>query len=309
MTSAPEADAEAASMAEIAGLVADPRYGWARELAEGMPGLRCTVVDVVRMALDELRDRHPSPKRLEEALRRHMWAQRAGGVVSRRRGAAARAVRTARAAADGAAARSAASPGVRVRVLVVHPHPTLRAGLAGVLAGVDGIEVVRESADWAGVARVVGAARPDVVLVDASVTGLEALPGVQVLVLAAPADRERVLAALDAGALGYVPADAAPEELARAIGAAARGESTGGLREALELVGRRSGAPVLTSRERQVLALVGRGLANKQIAGRLGISEKTVKAHLGRTFQRIGVADRTQAALWAERNGVGDAES
>ncbi|MBO0687657.1 MAG: response regulator transcription factor, partial [Candidatus Dormibacteraeota bacterium] len=62
--------------------------------------------------------------------------------------------------------------------------------------------------------------------------------------------------------------------------------------------------PLLTRRERQVLALVGRGLANKQIGRQLGISEKTVKAHLGRTFQRIGVGDRTQAALWAQKNGI-----
>jgi DNA-binding NarL/FixJ family response regulator len=133
-------------------------------------------------------------------------------------------------------------------------------------------------------------------------------PGVHVVVLAAPSDRDLVLAAARAGAVGHLSADAGPDELLRGIRAAARGESSGGLKAALALLaGGASGArsqSSLTGREREVLALVGRGLANKQIAGRLGISEKTVKAHLGRAFQRIGANDRTQAALWAERNGL-----
>ena len=101
--------------------------------------------------------------------------------------------------------------------------------------------------------------------------------------------------------------DAEPEEILAAIRAAARGESPLAPRAAAELLADRKNRPPtveLTARELEVLRLVVDGLANKQIARRLGISEKTVKGHLTNLFQRIGVADRTQAALWAERSGV-----
>ena len=120
-------------------------------------------------------------------------------------------------------------------------------------------------------------------------------------------DRERIVRALDAGAIGYLLKDAEPEEILAAIRAAARGESPLAPRAAAELLADRKSRPPtveLTGRELEVLRLVVDGLANKQIARRLGISEKTVKGHLTNLFQRIGVADRTQAALWAERNGV-----
>ena len=130
------------------------------------------------------------------------------------------------------------------------------------------------------------------------------------MVLTSFSDRERIVAALDAGAVGYLLKDAEPQDLLDGIRAAARGESPLHPRAARELLAARSSGrpptPVveLTPRETEVLILVRQGLANKQIARRLGISERTVKAHLTSTFQRIGVADRTQAALWAERNGL-----
>jgi DNA-binding NarL/FixJ family response regulator len=118
-------------------------------------------------------------------------------------------------------------------------------------------------------------------------------------------DPEQVNAALDAGAVGYVLKDAAPEEIVQAVKAAGRGEAPFSPRAASALLQRRAqkrmGAE-LTPRERQVLELVGQGLANKQISRKLGIKEKTVKAHLTSVFQRIGVADRTSAALWASKN-------
>ena len=122
--------------------------------------------------------------------------------------------------------------------------------------------------------------------------------------------RDRLPAvSLDAGAVGYLLKDAEPEDVLDGIRAAARGESPLHPRAARQLLTARAskrGSPVeLTPRETEVLSLVRQGLANKQIARRLGISERTVKAHLTSTFQRIGVADRTQAALWAERHGVG----
>jgi DNA-binding NarL/FixJ family response regulator len=280
-----------------------------------MTGLSCTISDVVRLALDELRNRYPSPKKLEAALREHVWRDRAGQVGQlqlpgvRLQSVSPPHPRTARPA-------QAIDREGPIQVVVVADHPTFRAGLTGVLAGRSDIEVVGEVGD---VAAALGLARrrhPQVVLLDLSESpnadGVAALvkmrPGVAVVVLATTADRERVLAAVEAGAAGYLPRDAGPDELARVIRAVAQGELPHALRTALELVaappGRTPRASLLTPREREVLTLVGRGLANKQIAGRLGISEKTVKTHLGRAFQRIGVSDRTQAALWAERDGL-----
>jgi len=130
-------------------------------------------------------------------------------------------------------------------------------------------------------------------------------PGVRVVVLTSFSDRERILEAVDAGAVGYLLKDAEPQELTQGIRAAARGEAPFAPKAALALVTDRVGpqqAPTLTAREREVLSLVAEGLPNKLIARRLAISEKTVKAHLTSIFQRIGVSDRTQAALWAQRH-------
>jgi DNA-binding NarL/FixJ family response regulator len=131
----------------------------------------------------------------------------------------------------------------------------------------------------------------------------------QVVVLTSFSDSERIVAALDAGAIGYLLKDTEPEDLLEGVRAAARGESPLNPRAARQLLTARTSRPVLTvdltPRELEVLGLVRQGLANKQIARRLGITERTVKAHLTSTFQRIGVSDRTQAALWAERNRLG----
>ncbi len=136
---------------------------------------------------------------------------------------------------------------------------------------------------------------------------LSASPATSVIVFTSFSDRERILRALDAGAIGYLLKDAEPDELHRAIRAAVRGEAPLAPKAAAALLAARSSAGLsqdLTDREREVLQLVASGLANKQIARRLGISEKTVKGHLTHVFQAIGVTDRTQAALWAERNGL-----
>jgi DNA-binding NarL/FixJ family response regulator len=130
----------------------------------------------------------------------------------------------------------------------------------------------------------------------------------QVLVLTSYSDSERIIAALDAGAVGYLLKDADPDDVIEGVRAVARGESPLHPKAARELLLAR-GRPAdprirLTPREADVLRLVRVGLANKQIARRLGISERTVKAHLTSAFQRIGVQDRTQAALWAERHGL-----
>jgi DNA-binding NarL/FixJ family response regulator len=148
---------------------------------------------------------------------------------------------------------------------------------------------------------------PGVDGVEATRTIVEEALGTQVLVLTSFSDSERIIAALDAGAVGYLLKDADPDDVLEGVRAVARGESPLHPKAARELLlarTRPTERPPLTPREAEVLHLVRLGLANKQIARRLGISERTVKAHLTSTFQRIGVVDRTQAALWAERHGV-----
>ena len=204
-----------------------------------------------------------------------------------------------------------------IRVAIVDDHAVVRAGLEQVIALADDIELVGSGTDGADAEEIVGRHEPDVVLMDLSMPGLdgieatkrvlEARPETNVLVLTSFSDRDRILQVLDAGARGYLLKDAEPDELLRAIRAAARGEAPLSPRAAQALVSaRREPSPVaaLSEREREVLSLVAAGMANKQIAQRLGISEKTVKAHLTRVFREIGVFDRTQAALWAQRHGL-----
>jgi DNA-binding NarL/FixJ family response regulator len=204
-----------------------------------------------------------------------------------------------------------------IRVLLAEDHNLVRAGLADLLENVADFEVVGAAADGAEAVALAAERRPQVVLMDLlmpQVDGIEATrrivqadPGVQVVVLTSFSDRARIIEALDAGAVGFLLKDAEPDELFRGIRAAARGESPLAPKAAREVLLARSerSARSLTERELDVLGLVRAGLSNKLIARRLEISEKTVKAHLTNIFQRIGVTDRTQAALWAERHGVG----
>ena len=203
-----------------------------------------------------------------------------------------------------------------IRVVLVDDHAVIRAGLAQLLAGTDDISVVGMAANGAEALAVVREIRPDVVLMDLQMPEVDGVAatrmimaedlGVDVLVLTSFSDGERIVAALDAGAVGYLLKDADPEDVLEGIRAVGRGESPIHPKAARALLGVRAGSShvQLTSRESEVLGLVREGLANKQIARRLDISERTVKAHLTSAFARIGVADRTQAALWAERNGL-----
>jgi len=206
-----------------------------------------------------------------------------------------------------------------ISVVLADDHAMVRLGLEQLLAGADGIEVVGSAADGAQAVEMVLGLHPDVVLMDLQMPGVDGVAATrqivasgaqsQVVVLTSFSDSERIVAALDAGAIGYLLKDTEPEDLLEGVRAAARGESPLNPRAARQLLTARASTPVLnvdlTPREREVLGLVRQGLANKQIARRLGITERTVKAHLTSTFQRIGVSDRTQAALWAERNRLG----
>ena len=200
--------------------------------------------------------------------------------------------------------------------MVVDDHAVVRKGISDVLAAAEeGIDVVALATGGEDAVALAAEARPDVILTDLSMPGVDGveatrrtvskLPGVRVVMLTSFSEPEHVNAALDAGAVGYLLKDAEPGEIVRAVQAAGRGEAPFSPRAAGALISRRAEqrtADALTPRERQVLALVGQGLANKQISRRLGIREKTVKAHLTNVYQRIRVSDRTAAALWAVRH-------
>ncbi len=203
-----------------------------------------------------------------------------------------------------------------IRVVLVDDHAVIRAGLAQLIATAEDIEVVGQAGDGAEAVEQARALTPDVVLMDLQMPGVDGVSatreivsaglGVDVLVLTSYSDNERILDALDAGAVGYLLKDADPDDVLSGVRAVARGESPIHPQAARALLGARSagGRPQLTAREVEVLQLVRDGLANKQIARQLEISERTVKAHLTSAFSRIGVSDRTQAALWAQRNGL-----
>jgi len=203
----------------------------------------------------------------------------------------------------------------RIRVLVVDDHVVVRSGLEQLLATTDDIELVGTASNGNEAIEAVGRLHPDVVLMDLSMPELDGVeatrrisaehPSSRVLVLTSFSDQTRILDALSAGADGYLLKHAEPDDIADAIRAVHAGESPLDPKAARALVeSRRSGrdTPQLTDREREVLLLVRDGLANKQIARRLGITERTVKAHLTSVFQRLGVTDRTQAALWASEH-------
>ena len=205
------------------------------------------------------------------------------------------------------------------RVLIVDDHPLVRQGLTAVLAGTPDIEVVDAVANGALAAEAAVVGQADIVLMDLSMPGMDgvqatgevlaARPSARVVVLTSFAEQARVVAALEAGAVGYLLKDTEPDDLVQAVREAAAGNAPISPRAALALLPPRGGSKPapganLSPRERDVLALVAVGLPNKSIARRLQISEKTVKSHLTRIFAALEVYDRTSAALWAQRNGL-----
>lgn len=202
-----------------------------------------------------------------------------------------------------------------IRVVIVDDHAVVRSGLEQFLATTGDIEVVGTAADGLEGVEMTAATEPDVVVMDLSMPQLDGVeatrriavehPSSRVLVLTSFSDRTRIMDALSAGADGYLLKHSDPEAIAAAIRSVHSGEAPLDPKAARALLESRrtaSEASSLTDRERQVLDLVRQGLANKQIARQLGISERTVKAHLTSVFSTLGVSDRTQAAIWANEH-------
>ena len=209
----------------------------------------------------------------------------------------------------------------RIRILIADDHTVVRHGLRALIATEPDLELVGEAADGVEAVEQTARLQPDVILMDMAMprkTGLEAIydikrddPQARILVLTSFAEDEQVFPAIKAGATGYLLKDTAPRELLQAIRDVYRGEVSLHPTIARKLVGELKRPPdlpladeQLTEREVQVLALVARGLSNKEIADQLFIGERTVRTHISNILGKLHLANRTQAALYAQREGL-----
>jgi two-component system, NarL family, response regulator LiaR len=200
-----------------------------------------------------------------------------------------------------------------IRVLIADDHAVVWQGLRTFLGLQEDIDVVGEAADGEEALALAERLAPDVVLIDLvmpGVDGIEALrrlrervPAARAIVLSSFVEDDKLFPAVRAGAAGYLLKDVQPQELVAAIRTVHGGGALLHPTVAARLMEELADDP-LTPREREVLALIGRGLPNKQIARELGIAEKTVKAHVSAVLAKLGVSDRTQAALYAVREGL-----
>ena len=207
-----------------------------------------------------------------------------------------------------------------IRVLIADDHAVVREGLRAFLELQEGIQVVGEAADGQEAVEAAALLDPDVIVLDLVMPRLdgvaalrilrEQVPAARVLVLTSFLDDDKLLPALRAGAAGYLLKNARPQELARAVRLAHAGETlidpvvAAVGRERLDEPGGEEPLDRLTPREREVLILIGRGFPNKLIARELELAEKTVKTHVSHVLAKLGVTDRTQAAVLAVRAGL-----
>jgi DNA-binding NarL/FixJ family response regulator len=208
--------------------------------------------------------------------------------------------------------------GTPISVLIADDHPVVRQGISVLLSVHDDLAVAGEAADGEETLRLAAELRPDVLLLDLKLPrldGVEVLrrlpeqsPGTRALVLTSAADKAQVALALQAGAAGFLYKDVDPDALVRAIRSVHDGHTLLAA-EVADVLAARSGdgggIAALTSREREVLALLADGQSNREIARALRVSEKTVKTHVSSVLAKLGVADRTQAAVLAVRQGGG----
>jgi DNA-binding NarL/FixJ family response regulator len=222
-----------------------------------------------------------------------------------------------------------AAPDERIRVVVVDDHDVVRRGLLSVLGGEPDLEVVGAAEGGMQALDLIAqlderAQRPDVVVMDLEMAPLDGIEttrqirsrydDVEVVALTSFGEEERVRAALEAGASGYLLKDADVDDVAGAVRAAHRGELQLDpavarlLMSSLRGISRDDASSALTRRELEVLALVSTGRANKEIAAELSISERTARTHVSNILRKLGLASRTQAALWAVREGLVDVD-
>lgn len=200
-----------------------------------------------------------------------------------------------------------------IRVLLVDDHPVVRSGLSGLLGGEPDIEVVGEADDGREGVELAASLRPDLVLMDLRMPGMDgaeataaitAAGTARVLVLTTYDTDADILRAVEAGATGYLLKDTPREQLVAAVRAAARGETVLAAPLAAKLMRQVRGGEQLTPRELEVLQLVAQGRSNPDIARELFIGEATVKSHLLHVFDKLGVDDRTRAVTVAMERGI-----
>jgi DNA-binding NarL/FixJ family response regulator len=207
-----------------------------------------------------------------------------------------------------------------IRVLIADDHPVVRQGLRTFLGTVDGIEIVGEATDGSEAVELTEQLKPDVVLMDLgmpNVDGIEATKRIvesdgnaKVIALTSFATDDKVFPSIRAGAVGYLLKEAEPADLAEAIRKVHRGESilhpsiTERLMQEVAASTPRAHRTDLTRRELEVLRLIARGLSNREIGSELEVAEKTVKTHVSNVLSKLGLADRTQAALYAVQHGL-----
>ncbi len=211
-----------------------------------------------------------------------------------------------------------------IRILIADDHPVVRKGIKALLSTEPGLEVIGEAADGEQAVTKARTLKPDVILMDLSMPrkdGVQAIseirqkvPGVKILVLTSFAEDRRVIAAIEAGALGYLLKESSPHELVRAVRTVYRGDSSLHPTVAHKLIHRlqrssgESQTEPLTARELKVLRLIAQGLSNHDIAERLFISEPTVRTHVSNILRKLRLDNRTQAALYALREGFASLE-